>query len=115
MTTIKKKLNRNGTKKCRPRQNELKVLCQQHANTFNQFEEEYEKNFKDSLKEENDNIEDKLVKLGARKIDENNFKIQIIDNYYDNFNSYALLLNDYLLRLRNKNNELHLSIYSISG
>ena len=50
MTTRKNKLNGNGTKKCRPRQNELKVLCQQHANTFNQFEEEYE-NFDDERDE----------------------------------------------------------------
>jgi len=84
MTTRKNKLNGNGTKKCRPRQNELKVLCQQHANTFNQFEEEYEKNFKDSLKEENDNIEDKLVKMFKTPFTPTKYKSQ--DDYYTYIN-----------------------------
>ncbi len=48
-------------------------------------------------------IESKLVEIGAKKL-ENNFKKIIIDDYFDNFESHFMLLNDYLLRSRTKNN-----------
>ena len=40
MKTKKYKKTNNLTKKCRPTQKDLKIYCRQHANTFNQFEEE---------------------------------------------------------------------------
>jgi len=46
-------------------------------------------------------IEKKLLQLGAKQIDHN--AKQICDEYYDNTSNYFMLLNDYLLRLRNKN------------
>jgi len=55
--------NKSKTKKCRPSQKALQVYCREHANTFNQFEEQYEKDFEGTLKAENANIERQLVKL----------------------------------------------------
>ena len=49
-------------------------------------------------------IEKKLIELGARKVEKSFGKV-IIDDYFDNFESYFLLLNDYLLRSRSKNNK----------
>ena len=63
MKTKKNRSAHNITKKCRPRQNELKILCREHANTFNQFEETYEKGFKESLTKHHQNIERELIKL----------------------------------------------------
>lgn len=71
MKTKTNKKIKNGTKKCLPRnkkkpklsKSELKLYCQQNANSFNRFEEDYEKDFKHSLKTEDSNIERKLVKM----------------------------------------------------
>jgi putative endopeptidase len=66
---MKSKRNRNRvvssnvTKKYKPTQSQLRILCRENANTFNQFEIEYEKKFKTNLKKENTNIEKELVKL----------------------------------------------------
>ena len=46
MRTKKNRIYYNTTKKCRPSQKELQHYCKEHANTFNSFEEEYEKKFK---------------------------------------------------------------------
>jgi adenylate cyclase class IV len=46
-------------------------------------------------------IEKKLLQVGAKQIDHNSK--QICDEYYDNTDNYFMLLNDYLLRFRNKN------------
>lgn len=62
---------KKGTRKCLQRnkkslklnKNQIEHFCKKHANTFNRFEEEYEKNFKHSLKTEEVNIERKLVKM----------------------------------------------------
>lgn len=46
-------------------------------------------------------IEKKLILLGAKKLRTE----EITDEYYDNFDSYFMLLNDFLLRSRTKNQE----------
>ena len=81
----KKNLNRrHQTKKCRPKYNELKKYCREHANTYNQFEEEYEQNFKDSLKKENANIEKELIQLFKTPFTPSKYKAQ--DDYYTYIN-----------------------------
>ena len=55
--------NITKTKKCRPSQQQLQVYCKEAANTFNQFEHEFEKTFKTDLKRENTNIEKELIKM----------------------------------------------------
>ena len=60
----KKHINKlNVTKKCMPKQKDLKVYCRKHANTFNQFEKEYEKTFTKGLEEENAFAEKELKKI----------------------------------------------------
>ena len=49
MSTKKIKKSNNQTKKCRPTQKEMAIMCREHANTFNKFEEDFEKGFKKSL------------------------------------------------------------------
>jgi putative endopeptidase len=89
MPTKKQRVIQNKTKKCRPSQKELKVFCQEHANVFNQFEAEYEKHFKDSLKNENVNIEKKLVKMFQTPFTPTHYKAQ--DDYYTYINYQWLM------------------------
>ena len=63
MRTKKNRTTNNNTKKCRPSQQALKIYCKEHANTFNRFEEEYEKTFDMSLEKHHQNIEKELIKL----------------------------------------------------
>ena len=84
MKTLRTKQKNNGTRKCRPSQKELQVYCREHANTFNQFEEEYEKDFKDSLKQEDANIEKQLIKL---------FKTPFTPTKYTAQNDYYTYIN----------------------
>jgi len=72
------------TKKCRPSQNQLKVFCREHANTFNRFEEEYEKTIKGSLKKEDENIERELIKMFKTPFTPSKFKPQ--NDYYTYIN-----------------------------
>jgi putative endopeptidase len=74
----------NITKKCRPSHSQLTVLCREAANTFNQFEEEYEKNFKHNLKKENTNIEAELVKMFKTPFTPSKYTPQ--DDYYTYIN-----------------------------
>jgi len=90
---IKHKLNK--TKKYKPSQKELQVYCQRHANTFNKFEEEYEKTFKESLKKEDSNIERELIKL---------FKTPFTPTKYTAQNDYYTYIN--YQWLETKTNEL---------
>jgi hypothetical protein len=46
-----------------PTQKQLTKYCRSHANTFNQFEGDFEKTFKTTLREENQKSEKQLVKL----------------------------------------------------
>jgi putative endopeptidase len=61
--TRKHKKNNNKSKKMVPTYKESRIVCRNAANTFNSFEEEYEKKFKNSLKKEDTKIEESLVKL----------------------------------------------------
>ena len=62
-TKIKRNTSKTTTKKCRPSQTELTKYCREHANTFNQFEHEFEKSFKTTLKKEDATMEAELVKM----------------------------------------------------
>jgi predicted metalloendopeptidase len=92
MKTKSNKTIKNRTKKClqlskknhKLNKNELKHYCQQHANSFNRFEEEYEKEFKHSLKNEDTNIEKRLVKIFKTPFSPTEFKAK--DDYYTYIN-----------------------------
>lgn len=84
MKTKKNISKKNVTKKCRPSQKELKVYCRDHANTFNQFEQDYENNFKESLKQQNEKAEKNLIKL---------FKTPFTPTKYSAKNDYYTYIN----------------------
>jgi predicted metalloendopeptidase len=84
MKTKKNISKKNVTKKCRPSQKELNIYCRDHANTFNQFEQEYENNFKESLKQQNEKAEKKLIKL---------FKTPFTPTKYSAQNDYYTYIN----------------------
>jgi len=84
MPTIKNKQKVRQTRKCIPSQKQLQIYSSQHANTFNKFEEEYEKTFRDSLKKEDSNIEDQLIKL---------FKTPFTPHKYTAQNDYYTYIN----------------------
>jgi putative endopeptidase len=81
MKTKKYKKTNNLTKKCRPTQKDLKIYCRQHANTFNQFEEEYEKSLK---KDNKKGIEKELIKLFKTPFTPTKYRSQ--DDYYTYIN-----------------------------
>lgn len=77
MKTKRRKITQAVTKKCRPY---LKLLCQEHANTFNRFEEEYKKTLK-----ENKNMSDsELIKLFNTPFTPTKYKAQ--NDYYTYIN-----------------------------
>jgi putative endopeptidase len=84
MRTKKKKATNNITKKCRPSQKELKVYCKEYANTFNSFEEKYEKDFKMSLVKHHQNVEKELIKLFKTPFTPTKYRAQ--DDYYTYIN-----------------------------
>ena len=88
MTTRKNKNTLNVTKKCynavRPNQKQLKVYCREHANTFNQFEKDYEEKFKDNLTKHHENAEKELIKLFKTPFTPTKYKPQ--DDYYTYIN-----------------------------
>ena len=102
MTTRRLRSINNHTKKCRPSQKQLKVFCQEHANTFNQFEEEYEKTFTKSLKEENRNIEHELIKM---------FKTPFTPSKYKPQNDYYTYINYQWLETKTKELKEQLKYY----
>ena len=64
MKTKRKRDRQNTTKKqYKMNKQQLKLFCKEHANTFNQFEEEYEQQFKDNLKKHHKDVEKELIKL----------------------------------------------------
>lgn len=77
-------------KGCRPSQQELSIYCRQAANTFNRFEEEYEKKFKHTLRQENADIERKLVKMFKTPFTPTQYRPE--DDYYTYIN-YTWLAN----------------------
>jgi hypothetical protein len=80
MNTRKHKNKFNVTKKSRPNQRELKLYCQEHANSFNQFEKEYEKNFKN----DSEDTEKQLIKMFKTPFTPTKYKPQ--DDYYTYIN-----------------------------
>ena len=84
MKTKKHKPSLNRTQKCRPSQKALKVYCKTHANTFNQFEEEYEKEFNVSLEKHHKSVEQELIKMFKTPFTPSKYKPQ--DDYYTYIN-----------------------------
>jgi putative endopeptidase len=81
MKTQKNKKYNNNTKKCIPSQKQLTHFCKQHANTFNSFEEEYEKKFSDR---KDQNIEKSLIKLFKTPFTPTKYRQK--DDYYTYIN-----------------------------
>ena len=84
MKTKKHKPSLNRTQKCRPSQKALKVYCKTHANTFNRFEEEYEKDFNVSLEKHHKSVEQELIKMFKTPFTPSKYKPQ--DDYYTYIN-----------------------------
>ena len=84
MTTRKNKNTLNVTKKCRPNQKQLKVYCREHANTFNQFEKDYEEKFKNNLTKHHESGEKELIKLFKTPFTPTKYKPQ--EDYYTYIN-----------------------------
>jgi len=88
MTTRKHKNTLNVTKKSynavRPNQKQLKIYCREHANTFNQFEKDYEEKFKDNLTKHHEGAEKELIKLFKTPFTPTKYKPQ--DDYYTYIN-----------------------------
>ena len=84
MRTRKHKTTRNKTKKCKPNKQTIKLLCQEHANTFNRFEDEYEKSHKKNFKEYDQNVEKTLIKMFNTPFTPS--KIKAKDDYYTYIN-----------------------------
>jgi len=85
MKTKKNRLNNNNTtQKCRPSQKQLQVYCKEHANTFNSFEEEFEKKFKGNIEKKEENIEKTLIKLFKTPFTPSKYKQK--DDYYTYIN-----------------------------
>ena len=84
MSTRKNKTNLNVTKKCRPNQKQLKVYCREYANTFNQFEKDYEEKFKNNLTKHHESGEKELIKLFKTPFTPTKYKPQ--DDYYTYIN-----------------------------
>lgn len=96
--TKKKKTTNNNTKKYRPSQKELKTYCKTHANTFNRFEEHFEKKIKTNLIKYHDNVENKLIKLFKTPFTPTKHRAQ--DDYYTYINYQWLA--DTTKELKNK-------------
>jgi len=88
MKTKSNKTIKNKTKKKKsykkPDKKIMQLICQKHANTFNRFEDDYEKEFKHSLKTEDTNIERKLVKMFSTPFSPTKYKAK--DDYYTYIN-----------------------------
>jgi putative endopeptidase len=85
MKTKKNRLNNNNTtQKCRPSQKQLQVYCKEHANTFNSFEEEFEKKFRGNIEKKEENIEKTLIKLFKTPFTPSKYKQK--DDYYTYIN-----------------------------
>lgn len=89
MKTKKNRKVNNVTKKCRPSQKQLTTYCRKHANTFNQFEEKYEKTFKNNLVTHQQNIEKELIKMFKTPFTPTTYRSQ--DDYYTYINYQWLL------------------------
>jgi len=84
MKTKNNKKYKNKTKKCKPSQKQLKVYCQKHANTFNQFEKKYELTNQDNLKKHFKDTEKELIKLFKTPFTPKEYKLK--DDFYTYIN-----------------------------
>lgn len=84
MTTRKHKTKHNKTKKCKPSKDTIKLLCQEHANVFNRFEEEYEKTHKTNFNKYDEDVEKNLIKMFKTPFTPS--KIKAKDDYYTYIN-----------------------------
>jgi len=84
MTSKKFRRFSTKTKKCIPSKSEIERHCRKYANAFNQFEEQYEKDFKHSLKTEDKSIERELIKLFKTPFTPS--KIKPTNDYYTYIN-----------------------------
>ena len=84
MSTKKKISKKNITKKCRLTQPQLKLYCQEYANSFNQFEKVYEEKFKDKLNDKSKDTEKELIKLFKTPFTPTKYSAQ--DDYYTYIN-----------------------------
>jgi predicted metalloendopeptidase len=84
MSTKRVKRVTNSTRKCRPTQKQLKEYCREHANTFNQFEQEFEKGMHGDLKTADKNVESELIRLFKTPFTPSKYKPQ--DDYYTYIN-----------------------------
>ena len=79
-TKTNKSSSLSKTKKYRPSKNELKQLCQVHANTYNRFEHEYDK----TVDKKELDIEEKLIRLFKTPFTPTKYREQ--DDYYTYIN-----------------------------
>lgn len=84
MKTKKKKTSNNQTKKYRQSQKELNIYCKKYANTFNSFQEEYERDFKTNLEKHHQSVEKELIKLFKTPFTPTKYRAQ--DDYYTYIN-----------------------------
>lgn len=84
MKTKKHLLKQNKTKKCRPNKQELTKYCKSHANTFGQFEQDFEKHIKTNLVKHHHDIEKELIKLFKTPFTPSKHRPQ--DDYYTYIN-----------------------------
>jgi predicted metalloendopeptidase len=63
---------------------QLKLICQEHANSFNRFEEEYEEKFKDKLDQHDKTVQDELIKMFKTPFTPHKYRPQ--DDYYTYIN-----------------------------
>ena len=83
-TLDRKTLDQKKTKKCKLSHSDLQVVCKKSANTFNQFEKQFEQSIKYNLMKYDKNIEQELVKLFNRPFTPSKIKLQ--DDYYTYIN-----------------------------
>ena len=90
------------TKKNRPTQQELQVYCREAANTFNQFEPQYEIDFPERLKMGKNNVQQELVKL---------FKTPFTPSRYTPRNDYYTYINYQWMAKKSKELEIEQKYY----
>jgi putative endopeptidase len=101
-TKRQRNTNHNKTKKCKPTQNELQVYCRESANTFNQFEHQYEKDFPDRLKPGKNNVQKELIKI---------FKTPFTPSRYTTRNDYYTYINYQWMAKKSKELETEQKYY----
>jgi predicted metalloendopeptidase len=80
----RQKPRQNKTKKCKMNDKQIQLICQEHANSFNRFEEEYEKKFKNKLDQHDKSVQGELIKMFKTPFTPTKYKPQ--DDYYTYIN-----------------------------